>query len=401
MVPRATVTTVVSSPDHEAPTSADVGLRRAITWLRSSGIQADAGGACEGSFYAWYDCARATYAFAYPEATGYGLSLWTVLARTGFAPAALARASAAADWLLWACREGSPPARIHPQSGQPLVEYTYTFDAGMIVAGLARLGALAPDDRREALGRSLCRWLIHTMQMPNGSFRARARAVSGRPVEAHPRWSGRPGGYHANIAAAVALFGRQYNDPNLVDAGIRAGNWVVAQQASNGAFVDAGGRTLLHPQAYACEGLLCLAAVVADRHASLTREYEHAATRGLLWMLHLADENGDLPAAVQEQTPVPDEPHRTDILSQLLRLVFLSIESGRLDPAVAQPTVNRVVGRLLQAQVRSDDLAADGGFIFNPRPHAASHVNSWVTMFATQTLLWFAGHVRPCALDLV
>ena len=76
-------------------------VQRAITWVRSSGIQnISDDAAVRGSFNAWYEQDKEVYPFVYSEITGYLVTLVCYLWKRLQDERYLTRAQMAGDWLL-------------------------------------------------------------------------------------------------------------------------------------------------------------------------------------------------------------------------------------------------------------------------------------------------------------
>ena len=319
------------------------GLRR---WLAGGRPQA-AGGA----FCAWRDAARDELAFEYPEITGYALT-W-LAARPTPSAAEVAAGRRAADWLAARFAEGDRSARADYENGA-----VYTFDLGMIAAGLMSFGAVARVAAYSELGReialSLSRYLADAGELP-------AVAPDGPATTRAGEWS-TDGRVHLVKCVQALLLAEER------DAGRQLAEQAYADQRDDGHFVTQPGDAfvMLHAHLYTVEGLWMWGTATADERAL------DSARRAAEWAWRHQLPSGGFPRWVSESDPGPEQ---LDATAQAIRAaVVLGLRPEGLQRAAGQ----------LAAGARSDGEHGDA-IVYRPTD-AADHLNVCVTMFSEQAL---------------
>ncbi len=318
-------------------------LRR---WLGSGALQSRS-----GAFCAWQDRFTRELAFEYPEITGYALTWLATHERPE--DRELDAGFRAAEWLADRLAAGVRSARAGWDSGA-----VYTFDLGMVSAGLQSFGDLADDERYIDLGRSTARELAAYVRSARG---LEALAPDGPASSRSSQWSttGR-----AHLAKCVQCL--------LLAEELEAAERLIAQamtaQQDDGRFPTqpGGGAVMLHPHLYAVEALwICGSAL--DWEEPIER-----ARRATAWVWSHQLPDGGFPRFAgaghggQEQL---------DVTSQAIRATVLL--------GMWFPGLSAAVRRLAEAAVQTDEGSA---LVYQP---GGSHLNGWVTMFGAQALaLW-------------
>jgi hypothetical protein len=355
------------------------GLAAFRSWLLRSGIQTD-----RGYFYDWYELETASPGRPYPEITGYGISTLVWLYRLDKDEDVLARATAAAGWLV--------SQALHPSydmvfargaardAGLGSKPYLYAFDTGMAAAGLTRLEAITETATWTGSLEGIVDALSTRMKRSDGTLWPLLDPRSGRPVTADGAWSSRFSGYQAKTISFLNLNGRNGGDAPLGDVVRKA----LEGQRDSGAFPAYGdGRAHLHPHFYAVEGLL------GSRSVPGLPPVDDAVVRAYLYAERLLAANGYLPTLAHDDH-VTAAYERVDALAQFLRLGCLLVSRGWLGRDRLDGILGGAVSRLLDYQV--EGTSHNGGFLFGtdadgtPKPH----VNSWGSFFAGQALHWFS-----------
>ncbi|MBI3926770.1 MAG: hypothetical protein HY319_14615 [Armatimonadetes bacterium] len=363
---------------HEVRASLD----QALHWLLWSGIQSTSPETL-GAINAYYDADIAAYPYAYPEATGYALTLFVDLHRRWKRDVFLERARSAADWISGRAlipETGRVLFRHYYDAGTFSPRHAYAFDTGIILAGFANLlrVAASPGYRRSALEMGF--WLTDTMQKPDGSLHCAYDLEEGTFVPASARWSQRSGPFHTKVAAGLLNLAEACGEASFERAARRLCDWAVARQSPDGRFLWDGDDsvTRAHPHCYACEGLLYAGVKLGESR------YREAAARGIGWLLRHQRPDGSIPA---EWTCGGSGPQtRMDAIAQTLRLVLTAVRAGALGRELL-PAAPRLLKFLLRWQSACEDPFQRGGFSFLAA--GQRHSNSWATMFAIQAMgLW-------------
>ena len=360
----------------------------AKSWLLHSRIQNPRGkGALFGSFNAWYDTDIEKHAFAYSEATGYGITSLLFLDKVEEDQVLLQQATAAGDWLANQAVEnetGGVLCRMaHGQDD--FVQRVCTFDNGMCLNALVNLFKATNNERYLNVGRKIADWLL-TMQMPNGAFYPRYLVDSRQLEHQGDKWSKQSGTFHSKLAIGLLNIGAVLNDDSrYVVAARKVCDWAASKQLPDGRFVTDSGddSTFIHPMCYTLEGLLVAGIVLGEER------YLEAVRSGIEWIWTNRRCDGSFPAYyLNGEHLAVDSP---DMSAQIIRLYVL-LDALELTDGDRMGIV-RSVGRLLDYQCISEDSRANGGFFSGSAwftgeecDKTGKHVNSWVTMFVLQAL---------------
>jgi hypothetical protein len=315
-------------------------------WLSSGRLQS-----AEGAFCAWLDTSSGRLAFAFPEITGYALT-WLARYEGQDGPATQA-GHRAAGWLVDRLRSGDRSAR----SGYDQ-EAVYTFDLGMIAAGLISFGRCTgtPEyvDQGAQVAEQLAMLIRQAGELP-------AIAPDGLGSERPPEWSTVGRVHLAKCAQALLL-------ADEVETAVRLCELALADQHEEGWFRTAPGDTImLHPLLYAVEGLWITA--LATGQARLL----DAAADAARWVWRHQLPSGGLPRSVSGSGVGAEQ---IDVTTQAIRAaVLLDIDCPGLDAAVC---------RVLS--LASPDHGYGQALIYQPGGEGSDHLNAWVTMFGEQAL---------------
>jgi hypothetical protein len=317
------------------------------TWLAGGEIQAPS-----GAFCAWRE-RDGELAFEYPEITGYALT-W-LAARPNLSSAELDAGTRAASWLLK--RLDSRDVSAHADWDQGAV---YTFDLGMISAGLISFGRRTREPRFVDRGMNLASDLARLFLDQESPLQIDPRGpATGR----EPTWSNAGHPHLAKCVQALLLADQSQAAETLIAHAI-------GYQDSSGYFQTQPQEDLvmLHPHFYAVEALWMWGTARGDEEA-LSRA-RHATEWA--WGFQLAE--GGLPRLVDFRNHRGPAIEQLDITSQAIRATLL------LDAKA--DGLQRAVDRLLLAS-----HAAGRGAALPYQPQSTStHLNAWVTMFGAQAL---------------
>lgn len=315
-------------------------------WLTGNGVQSDS-----GAFCAWRD-EDGLLAFEYPEITGYALT-W-LAGRPSLTAAGQEAGRRAARWLVERLAAGNRAAHDGWDEGA-----VYTFDLGMIAAGMISYGRRFDEaqtvERGELLAGELAKLALTNPFMP-------AVAPDGPPTGRPSSWStaGRP--HLAKCVQALMLIEEWDAAAHLIaDA--------CTFQDPSGYFLTQPDEqiVMLHPHFYTVEALWMWGTARGDDDAL---ERAHRATE---WAWRHQLPAGGLPrmVALDEDTVAPEQ---FDLTSQGVRAGLLT--GAGLD------RLEKAVSRLCTSALPLPDGAA-----LPYQPQAESlHQNSWVSLFGAQAL---------------
>ena len=372
-------------------------LAPALDWLRTSGIQRPPGDPDAGGVHAWIDEASGTPGFLYSEITGYFMTLCVHLARLQPGADWLARASAAASWIVDRAMtpEGAVLARKYADAASDHADpYSFTnrrvlfFDTAMVGYGLVLTARATGDERWRAAARRAADFVLRAFEVNRERFAA-FDLSTGTPTPHGPRWSQDFGSFQLKgayflraLADDVGAGGAPYRD--LCDRILEAS---LSSQRPDGRFPTdrAGDATHLHPHTYTIEGLLGLAANWGRT------DVLPAVARAIDWSFRTCL-RPDRPMQQWADTPGKViSGLRSDVVAQSLRAqaLYRCLVPGaswaweRDLPAVWQ--------WLDQFQLPS------GGLSYGLDEHGkrSTHANAWCQMFAIEARLAAAGAWAP------
>lgn len=351
-------------------------LTRTRTWLagpiaRLGDEREEHAGACIG----FREEGASGAPFAYPEITGYALSLWAWLHELEPDPAEQRASDRAIAWLARLFdRHGAFPGVVPLRSDwiDERREHAYLFDAGIILHGLLRQHGVRGAPGARALAERVVEWM--ELRLDREELWAAELWREPRQRVAATRWSRHAGPHLAKVA--LGLFASA-NELGRAEDARRARSLLercLQFQRDDGRFVTdpAGDRTELHAQAYAIEGLWVGARVLDEPL------FAEAAARGLRWMLaelESFERSGSADRRANGHV-------RGDVRAQALRLGLLL---GELAPPLASAT-ELLRARLLSHQLGEDAEELAGAFTFHARDRHPRQANFWVTSFALQAL---------------
>ena len=319
-------------------------------------------GACQsssGAYAAWVEMASGEKAYDYAEITGYALT--HLAARAELADDEVAVGRHAAEWLVGRVQQRRLAARDGWDGGA-----VYLFDLGMISAGLQSFGRRVGEDRYVAAGLELVELLDKELAgelSPVSTYGPRSERTN---------WSTRGVVHLAKLAQSFLLADRREPAARLVDA-------ARAVQGPDGHMpTDPESEvTMLHPHLYGAEGLWMWGTATDDQDA-LDR-----ARANVQWVWSHQLGCGGLPRAFGRPEPI----EQLDVTSQAVRMALLL--------GVRTPGVDRAIERLLEVARERDGMLA---MPYQPGSPDV-HLNTWVTMFASQALALAVPGAEPLRWD--
>jgi hypothetical protein len=372
-------------------------LEGATHWLLHSGIQHPPGDPkLSGGVHAWYEPHTETYAFLYPEVTGYAITTLLFLNSVNRNQLFLERAKAAASWLLERAMEPRSGAVLCRFDGTQWLERQCTFDNAVCLNALVNLYRETKDEAYLRAAFRIADWLFTVMRRPDGSFYAKCHPRTQTPVNPGGKWSLISGTFLVKVAVGLTNLAEASEEKQYRKAVESLCAWGIAQQEPDGRFPTAESRreTFLHPHCYTAEGLL-VAGLALKRE-----EWIEAAGKAVAWIAPHQLPTGGFPAFYEGGRFLPIE--SPDISSQVLRLYLLLPESLRAQIALDPVGVVRSVAA---SQSQDTSPAANGGiasgkawFHEENGDRAGEHVNSWVTMFCAQALFLLEKEMRDVLL---
>ncbi len=336
----------VAEAQHQSAIQADLGavVRGTRRWLSSGRLQSPAGAYC-----GWLDAATGARAFEYPEITGYALT-W-LASWESLDDRELAAGGRAADWLVRRLASGERSARSGWDS-----DAVYTFDLGMIAAGLVSFGRCVRDGGYAEQGIAAARQLAGYVNTVRG---IESIAPDGPPTSRASGWSTSGQPHLTKCVQALLLAGEREAARLLVDRTLDA-------QLLDGHFNTAPGeeRVMLHPHIYTIEGLWIWGTACDDDRAL------ECAREAVAWVWQHQLPSGGLPRWASGTERGREQ---SDVTSQAIRAaILLGVEPRGLEAAASR----------LATLARTD---GDHGCALTYQPDAEEvHLNAWVSMFGGQ-----------------
>jgi UDP-N-acetylglucosamine 2-epimerase (non-hydrolysing) len=323
-------------------------------WISSGACQSSS-----GAFAAWVEMASGEKAYDYAEITGYALT--HLAARAELADDEIAVGRRAADWLVGRVQQRRLAARDGWDSGA-----VYLFDLGMISTGLQTFGRRFEEERYVATGLELVELLDRELAADLGPVSAYG------PRSERTNWSTRGVVHLAKLVQAFLLAGKNEPAARLIDA-------VRAVQGPDGHMPTdpESDVTMLHPHLYGAEGLWMWGTATDDQDAI---DRSRAAVQ---WVWTHQLQSGGLPRAFGRPEPI----EQLDVTSQAVRMALLL--------GVRTPGVDRAIERLLELARERDGMLA---MPYQPGSPDV-HLNTWVTMFASQAVALAVPGAEPLRWD--
>lgn len=378
-------------------------LRDAEKWLINSGIQNyNADNDFFGGFNAWYDLKNKQYSYIYSEITGYGITALLYFNSINKNIDFVARARAAADWLLknalLDCGAVLTRKYLQPELNNPVYSFdskiVYAFDTGMVLFGMANLYKATGDEKYKAAAKKIGDFLL-TMQKPDGFFWPVYSAKTGEFSDTDNKWSTQSGSFHSKLALGLLALRDIIDDEKYNNAVIRICDEALKFQQSNGRFASFRdtGATHMHPHCYSCEGLFYAGKKLKDVR------YVAAAMKGVIWSLenHLSD--GGMPCIYNESSGFNNN-QRSDTLAQVLRLAIYFLNDGaKIIEEKHKSDVYNLASKLISFQKTEGEQT--GGFYYGCAEDGKKmdHINSWCSMFGVQALSNLERHCAGYKLD--
>lgn len=388
-----------------------------IGWLVHSGIRnADPQREGFGGFNRAYDRRRRTYDLIYCEATGYALSLLVPLSRWFGEKAYLKMAADGAEFLLQHQDDNGEQTRgafhygHYPADGGRETQF-YSFDTAICLSGLLGLHSQSREDRYLKAALQAGHWLVSQAQKSDGSFRAMYNSRVGQWDQECLKqvWYGDGGCLHAKNAIALFKLHAATGVSTFSTAAEAVCRWVLRLQGEAGFFraKEEESYVFTHAHCYATEGIL-----YAYR-ATGTSELLDATLKAGEWLLSKQEHDGALRAAYhvplyRDVTWRPDEEgniqlragkflrriisqeKRSDAVAQAARiwmaLYLLTAETKFIQAA------EKAAAFLLSIQIQDgEDVNSVGGIPFacydmGPHRRISRLQTAWSVMFTIHAL---------------
>jgi hypothetical protein len=343
-------------------------------WVLNSGIQNISKDERNGGFNSWYDIENKKYSYVYSEITGYGITTLIYLYKMTGRKIFLDRAKLAFNWITkFALKDGFVQARY----AEGFDNIIYSFDNGMVLFGMTNLCRVTKAESDMDFARKIADFLV-SMQKNDGLFYAMYDAKKRENFNVDEKWSKVSGSYHAKLSLGLLDAYDVLGDLKYKKSALRICEESLKMQ-KDGRFLTFKGETNMHPHSYSAEGLL-FAGIMLDK-----KRFIDSALDAMSWSLKNQLPSGGLPSTYPN-----DMNERNDVLAQTLRLSSVFLQRGEIED---KEKVEKLKNRLLESQNISGEHVG-GMFYGYENGKKLNHINSWVSMFALQSLIYYDSYLK-------
>jgi hypothetical protein len=322
---------------------------RVVDWLSDSEIRSE-----QGAVYSWLNPDKPGY--VYNEVIGYYIRLFSYLYRKTGDEEYLHRAIVSADYL---------SNNLSECGGVSRGDIDYVFDSAICASGLIALGKVGTLKRehRVALER-LIGFVYKSLTKKQVAFKR------GQAINDVDKWSLSYGSFLIKNCIALYEAYESFNDEKYREMAERLANGITKETFKNGCFTINGQRhhVYTHPHCYATEGLLFM----------ITKGYDFDRTvfESAAWLAKNQNDDGSMNNWYCVEGV---ELHKQgDATAQATR-IWLCVDKKKFRENIRRATLFL---KSLQSK--------EGGLVYNKGQDGglSKDINSWVSMFAVQALLW-------------
>ncbi len=193
-------------------------------------------------------------------------------------------------------------------------------------------------------------------------------------------WSLVSGSYHTKISMGLLNLHKATKKKIYLLKAKKILNSYLSKQKKSGQFLSTKNNTNMHPHCYSLEGYWSCGKFLNNN------KYKLASLKGIDWLLKNINTEGFPPRLKLKNQFNYFE--RVDILSQALRLIILHQNQLKLKKKDSIKIIKLVKNILNYQKLGVKNLKTKGGFFWGRKSNGkkTSHVNTWVTAFAIQSL---------------
>ena len=348
-------------------------------WLVNSEIRVQQG-EDKGALYGWKELTDSSYPYIYSEIVGYATTCFSWLFVNENNNQALTAAQESAAWLRNNMTSGILiTGKINKTASfdlkGDLSNQVYSFDNGMILAGLMNLYKIDKDSKNLNSAIEIADKLIDKffdgkkmIAMLDRSFNLSDYGKG--------KWSTMSGSYQAKIAFGLLKLFKVTQKTIYREVSKSICDFALTMQTPDGRFKTNAEEdlTFLHPHLYSCEGLLYAGIILSDK------QYIDSALRGLEWAIKLMENNdGSLPRSTKENV------EQSDCMSQLMRLLIIcNSDLNKRDNHNLNIFIENLRKSILN--LYTSDGKNMGGFRYQT---SLNQICTWCTMFTLQAFVYY------------
>ena len=336
-----------------------------------------------GAVHSFYDLKNDTFAFLYPEITGYFIDTMHFLYHINKQKKYKLLAEASANWLINIFEKFNGIV-MNIENNHPTQNLSFSFDSGICSTAMLKCYELTNNKKFLDFGSSLLNWINSGSIEDDGTILPFFNHDKKIFLESNEIWYKQKG--CLNIKTCIPFF-RYYKISNSLEhleLGKKICDSYSLFQRNDGSFSlhQNSSVTNLHTQCYALEGLLYGYFVTNDQ------KYLDACEKALDWCVNNIEHDGSIRLWFENKY----KSKASYPIAQLIRLMILfdSVENTSKYKTV----IPKLMNFLLTFQAQSTNPHVNGGFfeeitksIFGWKKN--SKINSWVSMFSLQAMNWF------------
>ena len=353
-------------------------------WLINSGIVNSSNNLPDyGAVHSFYDLKNDTFAFLYPEITGYFIDTMHFLYHINKQKKYKLLAEASANWLINIFEKFNGIV-MNIENNHPTQNLSFSFDSGICSTAMLKCYELTNNKKFLDFGSSLLNWINSGSIENDGTILPFFNHDKKIFLESNEIWYKQKG--CLNIKTCIPFF-RYYKISNSLEhleLGKKICDSYSLFQRNDGSFSlhQNSSVTNLHTQCYALEGLLYGYFVTNDQ------KYLDACEKALDWCVNNIEHDGSIRLWFENKY----KSKASYPIAQLIRLMILfdSVENTSKYKTV----IPKLMNFLLTFQAQSTNPHVNGGFfeeitksIFGWKKN--SKINSWGSMFSLQAMNWF------------
>lgn len=335
-----------------------------------------------GGVYSFYDEEKKSFAFLYPEITGYYASTMRFLYAHEKNDEFFQRAKASCDWLIKLFDSYGGIIQGMSSDKKPL-KFVYSFDTAICAKGILDFYEISKDEKYLTYAKKLNQWIIEHMLNSDGTIKPLYNLDSKKNISSKDVWYKQYGCLHIKTIMSLLSQYRITNDKSLLSNALDIANNINNFQNDNGSIrLHPDDKVInLHTLCYALEGLLyCYYITKEDT-------FLDSCKNALKWCDQQINSDGSIDLWFNSK-------YHSKSSYPIAQIIRIKILISKLTNSLETEYVSNLLKFLNTLQSTNSNLHCKGGFyeefyksMFSWKKR--SRVNSWASMFALQALYWY------------
>jgi hypothetical protein len=358
-------------------------------WLLNSGIVNSSNNLPDpGAVHSFYDLKNNSFAFLYPEITGYFVDTMHFLYNIDKQEKYKLLAESSANWLIKIFKKyGGLVMGI--ENNNPTQNLSFSFDSGICCTSMLKCYELTNNKKFLDFGLTLLDWIDSGSIQNDGTILPFFDHDKQIFLESDQVWYKQKG--CLNIKTCIPFF-RYYKITNSLEhleLGKKICDSYVFFQRNDGSFLMHlnSDITNLHTQCYALEGLLYAFYVTKEK------KYLIACEKSLDWCVNHMENDGSIRLWFGNR-------HKAKASYPIAQLIRLMILFDSYDKnSKYKKIISKLMNFLILFQAKNNNPRISGGFyeestksLFGWKKN--SRINSWGSMFSLQAINWFDNYEK-------